>query len=313
MTNTQVETSFGRDSTAADVLRNVDLRGRFAVVTGGYSGLGLETTRSLVGAGAEVLVPARRPSQAEQQLGGIAEVSRLDLTDTASVRRQAAQLVERGRPVDILIHGAGIMTRNHTRVGPGWEAHLAVHHLGPHLLTKLLAPLLASEARVVGTSSAGHFLSDVRWDDPHFERGDEYDQWVAYGQSKTAVALAARYFDAELSVRGARAYSVHPGSILTPLQREVPEAEQRRLGWVDENGRPPEGFKTAAQGAATIVWAATSPLLATHGGAYLQDCNIALPATTDDMLIGGAKPWVQDPDRANRLHTLTEQMLMIGR
>ena len=309
MTTTQLETGFDRETTAAEVLEGVDLSGRFAIVTGGYSGLGLEMTRALASAGADVLVPARRPDVARSALGPLAEVASLDLTAPGSIRRLASDLVERGRPVDVLIHAAGVMRRTHDLVGPGWETHLAVHHLGPHLLTSLLLPVVADAGRVVMLSSAGHFLSDIRWDDPHFARTTEYDPWVAYGQSKTACALAAIYLDDALAERGGHAFAVHPGSILTPLQREVPAEEQRRLGWIDSHGRPPTGFKNAEQGAATAVWAATAPLLVAHGGAYLQDCDLAAPATSDDMLVGGVKPWARDRESAERLRVLTEGLV----
>lgn len=305
----QLQSGFDRETTAAEVLQGVDLSGRFAIVTGGYSGLGLEMTRALATAGADVLVPARRPDVARSALGHLADVASLDLTDPRSIRRLAADLLERGRLIDVLIHGAGVMRRTHDLVGPGWEAQLTVHHLGPHLLTRLLLPVIADAARVVMLSSAGHFLSDIRWDDPHFTREHEYDPWVAYGQSKTACALAAIYLDDALSDRGGHAFAVHPGSILTPLQREVPPEEQHRLGWIDAEGRAPTGFKKAEQGAATAVWAATSLLVDAHGGAYLQDCNLAAPATSDDMLIGGVKPWAQDRESAERLRVLSEKLV----
>ncbi len=309
MTTTQLETGFDRETTAAEVVEGVDLSGRFAIVTGGYSGIGLEMTRALASAGADVLVPARRPDVARSALGPLAEVTSLDLTDPRSIRRFASHLVDRGRPVDVLIHGAGVMRRTRDLVGPGWETHLAVHHLGPHLLTSLVLPVVADVGRVVMLSSAGHFLSDIRWDDLHFGRAVEYDPWVAYGQSKTACALAAIYLDDALAERGGHAFAVHPGSILTPLQREIPVEEQRRLGWIDAGGRPPAGFKNTEQGAATAVWAATSPLLDAHGGAYLQDCNLAAAATSDDMLIGGVKPWAQDRASAERLRVLSEKLM----
>lgn len=309
MTDPQLQPPrFGHDSTAEDVLAGTDLRGKLAVVTGGYSGLGLETTRALAAAGADVIVPSRRVGVAAELVGSIAQVRELDLANPSSIRRFAAGLTDDSRSVDILINGAGIMRREHTMVGPGWEAHLAVHHLGPHMLTRLCFPLLGPGSRVVGLSSAGHFLSDMRWEDPHFERTAEYDQWLAYGQSKTAVALGALYFDEELAPRGAHAFAVHPGSILTPLQREIGEDEQRRLGWIDDDGNPPIGFKTPAQGAATAVWAATSPSLDEHGGAYLQDCALAQEATSDDMLVGGTKPWAQDPAAAERLRHVSDRM-----
>ncbi|WP_405655094.1 SDR family NAD(P)-dependent oxidoreductase [Streptomyces sp. RK9] len=297
-------------STADDVLRGVDLTGRTAVITGGYSGLGLEATRALARAGAHVIVPARRPETAAAALAATpgTEVAPLDLADLDSVRAFADGVLASGRPVDLLIAGAGIMACPETRVGPGWEAHFAVNHLGHHALVNRLAPALTpGRARVVSVASSGHFLSDIRWDDPHFCRSP-YDPWLAYAQSKTANALFARHLDTVAGDRGPRAFAVHPGSILTPLQRHVPREEQIAQGWMDRDGRPADGFKSPAQGAATAVWAATSPLLEGHGGAYCQDCDIAGPATTDDMLIGGVKPWAVDPAAAARLWELSAEL-----
>ncbi|MFD0416346.1 SDR family NAD(P)-dependent oxidoreductase [Streptomyces sp. NPDC127108] len=308
-TTAQLPLGSGHDarSTADDVLKGIDLTGRTAVITGGYSGLGLEATRALARAGAHVIVPARRPETAAAALRDApgTEVAALDLADLDSVRAFADGVLASGRAVEILIAGAGIMACPETRVGPGWEAHFAVNHLGHHALVNRLAPALTpGRARVVSVASSGHFLSDIRWDDPHFHRSP-YDPWLAYAQSKTANALFARHLDALAGDRGPRAFAVHPGSILTPLQRHVPREQQIAQGWMDRDGRPADGFKSPAQGAATAVWAATSPLLEGHGGAYCQDCDIAGPATTDDMLIGGVKPWAVDPVAAARLWELS--------
>ncbi|MCC3776867.1 SDR family NAD(P)-dependent oxidoreductase [Streptomyces sp. UNOB3_S3] len=302
----QLGTGFGAHSTADDVLAGIDLTGTTALVTGGYSGLGLETTRALVRAGARVVVPARRAGTAEEALAGIlprAEVHVLDLADLDSVRTFADRFLDSGRALDVVIANAGVMACPETRVGPGWEAHFAVNHLGHFALVNRLRPALAPGARVVSLTSSGHFLSDIRWDDIHFRTG--YDGWLAYAQSKTANALFAVHLDRLGAATGLRAFSAHPGSILTPLQRHVPRDEWRALGWITPDGRPADGFKTPAQGAATAVWAATSPLLDAHGGAYCQDCDIAGPAASDDMLVGGVKPWAVDPGAASRLWDLS--------
>ncbi|MEV1011343.1 oxidoreductase [Streptomyces sp. NPDC049881] len=305
-TDTHVKTGFGAWSTAADVLAGIDLTGRTALVTGGASGLGLETVRALAGAGARVVVPARRPDAAAVALAGIAgtEVAGMDLADLGSVRAFTDAFVASGRTLDIVVNGAGVMACPETRVGPGWEAHFAVNHLGHFALVGGLRPALApGRARVVSVASSGHFLSRIRWDDPHFRDG--YDRWAAYGQSKTANALFALHLDTLGAADGLHAYAVHPGSILTPLQRHIPREEQIALGWMTPDGTPADGFKSPEQGAATAVWAATSPLLDGHGGAYCQDCGLARPAESDDMLVGGVKPWVRDREAAARLWALS--------
>ncbi|ROQ63331.1 NAD(P)-dependent dehydrogenase (short-subunit alcohol dehydrogenase family) [Streptomyces sp. 840.1] len=304
----RIGTAFGAHSTADDVLAGIDLTGTTALVTGGYSGLGLETTRALVRAGAHVVVPARRPEAAERALREVpgAEVHALDLADPESIRAFAGRFLDTGRSLGILINSAGIMACPETRTGPGWEAHFAVNHLGHFALVQRLRPALASAsggARVVSVASSGHFLSGIRWDDIHFRTG--YDRWLAYAQSKTANALFARHLDSLGSGLGLRAFAVHPGSILTPLQRHIPREEWLAQGWVTPDGAPSAGFKTPQQGAATAVWAATSPLLDGDGGAYCQDCDIAEPATTEDMLVGGVKPWATDREAASRLWELS--------
>jgi NAD(P)-dependent dehydrogenase (short-subunit alcohol dehydrogenase family) len=192
-----------------------------------------------------------------------------------------------------------------TRVGPGWEAQFATNHLGHFALVNRLRPALHPGARVVAVSSRGHHLSPVRWDDPQFTTG--YDKWLAYGQAKTANVLFAVHLDALARDAGVRAFALHPGGILTPLQRHLPLEEQIELGWVDENGveRPERGFKTPEQGAATQVWAATSPQLAGLGGLYLEDCDVA-PLTAEGGR--GVRDHAVDPGQAARLWALSAEL-----
>jgi NAD(P)-dependent dehydrogenase (short-subunit alcohol dehydrogenase family) len=158
-------------STASDVLEGIDLAGKTAIVTGGYSGLGIETVAALSDAGAHVVVPARRPEVARQALDerGLSEVEvdTLDLSDLASVRTFAERFLASGRSLDILINNAAIMASPEARVGDGWEAQFATNHLGHYVLTNLLWPALVADggARVVALSSTGHKLSPMRFDE----------------------------------------------------------------------------------------------------------------------------------------------------
>ncbi|MFB9237730.1 SDR family NAD(P)-dependent oxidoreductase [Plantactinospora siamensis] len=306
----KIGSGFDEHSTAAEVLRGVDLAGKVAVVTGGYSGIGLETTRALSGAGAQVVVPARRPEAAREALGDLprVEVDELDLGDLDSVRGFADRFLAADRAIDIVINNAGIMACPETRVGPGWEAQFATNHLGHYALVNRLWPAIApGGARVVALSSAGHRRSGIRWDDVQFERG--YDKWAAYGQSKTANALFAVRLDELGRDVGVRAFAVNPGGILTPLQRHLPREEMVELGWIDEDGRPLNpGFKSPEQGAATQVWAATAERLAGMGGVYCEDCDIAEPAGTDPNSIRGVRDWAVDPAQAERLWRLSADL-----
>ncbi|MGF1239811.1 SDR family NAD(P)-dependent oxidoreductase [Streptomyces sp. 2-6] len=309
----KIGSGFGATSTADDVLRGIDLTGKLALVTGGYSGLGLETTRALAKAGARVVVPARRPDAAREALDGVdgVEVDELDLGDLDSVRAFAERFLASGRTLDIVIDNAGIMACPETRVGPGWEAQFATNHLGHFaLVNRLWLAIEPGGARVVSVSSRGHQLSGIRWDDVHWRQG--YDKWQAYGQAKTANVLFAVHLDALARDRGVRAFALHPGGILTPLQRHLARDEMVERGWIDENGTVlhPEQFKTPQQGAATQVWAATSPRLDGLGGLYLEDCDVAEPAgeTGPGQMTEGVKPWAVDPAEAARLWDLSAEL-----
>jgi len=299
---------FGAQTTADEVLADRDLAGKVAIVTGGYSGLGLETTRALARAGAHVIVPARRPEHAQLALGGVrgVEFDELDLSDLESVRAFGERVVRSGRHVDIIVNSAGIMACPEARVGPGWEAQFAINHLGHFALVNWLWPAIAGRggARVVAVSSGAHRITGILWDDVHFASG--YDRWRAYGQSKTANALFAVHLDALARDAGVRAFSVHPGSILTPLQRHLSVDEMMAAGWIDEDGALADPtFKTPQQGAATQVWAATSPLLEGLGGLYCVDCDVAPLADGDD---GGVAPHAVDPEEAARLWRLSAEI-----
>ena len=306
----KIGSGFGAHSTADDVLAGIDLSGKLAIVTGGYSGLGLETTRALTKAGARVVVPARRPDTAWKALAGLdgVELDELDLGDLESVRAFAERFLDSGRTVDLVIDNAGIMACPETRVGPGWEAQFATNHLGHFALVNRLWPAIEpGGARVVSVSSRAHHFSGMRWDDVHWRHG--YDKWEAYGQAKTANVLFAVHLDKLGADHGVRAFSLHPGGILTHLQRHLPKAEMVERGWIDEQGNVlnPSGFKSPEQGAATQVWAATSPQLDGTGGVYLEDCDIAESAADGDER-SGVQDWAIDPEQAARLWTLSAEL-----
>lgn len=311
-----IGSGFGARSEPADVLAGIDLSGRTAIVTGGYSGIGLETVRALVAVGADVTVPARSLARARDALAGIdgVHLRLMDLADLGTVRAFAEVFLESHDRLDLLINNAAVMACPLERVGPGWERQFGTNHMGHFALTKALMPALtnAPAARVIALSSTGHRLSPIRWDDIQFERSD-YDKWVAYGQAKTANALFARALHPRLAEHGGAAFSVHPGGIFTPLQRHLSVDEQQALGWLGADGEPSalarEHFKSTTQGCSTTLWAATSSQLVAEGGQYCEDCDVARAAAADEKLPGGVRPWAMDDAAAERLWAVSETLL----
>ena len=313
-----VTSGFGAKSEPAEVMAGINLSGKIAVVTGGYSGIGLETVRALNACGARVLVPARRVEVAREALKGIVDandVIALDLADIKSVRACVASITSIVNSIDILINNAGVMACPETRVGDGWELQFAANHLGHFVLTLGLLPALkmSGNARVVVLSSTAHKISAIRWDDLHF--ASEYDKWQAYGQSKTADSLFAIALDERMKDSGIRAFSVHPGGIMTPLQRHLDLEEMIALGWLDKDGQPSamaaSMFKTPSQGATTTLWAATSPQLDNMGGVYCENCDVAAMQQDDPgACYMGMAPWVVDTEQAERFWALSEKAIV---
>lgn len=314
-----VNSGFPAKTDAEKILENTDLNGKTAIVTGGYSGIGIEAVRAMAAKGAKVVIPVRSPEKAAETLAGLAgDITTLsmDLSSLASVRTFAALVTETIDSLDFLINNAGIMACPETRVGPGWEAQFGVNHMGHFALTKALFPLLQKTpgARVVALSSSAHKISDILWDDIQFTT-TPYDKWVAYGQAKTANALFANALSRRLAETGGAAFSVHPGGIFTPLQRHLPKDEMVALGWITEDGEPTElaaaGFKTPKQGASTTVWAATSPLLAGKPGVYCEDCDVAKPTDPDSETARfmGVNAHACDDEAAEKLWSISEELL----
>ncbi|MGB3736646.1 MAG: SDR family NAD(P)-dependent oxidoreductase [Ilumatobacter sp.] len=320
MTSTQapLDSGFGLRSEPADVLDGVDLGGKRVVITGGYSGLGLETTRALAGVGASIVAPARRPDHARQVFAdeGLESVTvaELDLADLSSVEAFANTQLTDGTPIDIMIDNAAVMACPEARVGDGWESQFGTNHLGHFALVNRLWPLIAAAgtadgARVVSLSSTGHKLSPIRWDDLHFTN-DGYDKWVAYGQAKTANSLFAVQLDRLGESSGVRAFALHPGGIMTPLQRHLPQEEMIAMGWVDEEGNVNEMFKSTTQGASTTLWCATSSQLDGMGGVYCEDADVArlVDPTDPNARFFGVFEHALDHGEAERLWAVSAEL-----
>lgn len=300
-------------STADEVMTAVDLHGRTAIVTGGYSGIGLVTSRSLAAAGARVIVPARDRAKAEAVLRGEPRiiVEDMDLASPGSALAFAERMRGSEASVALLINSAGVMATPLLRDGDGHELQFATNHLGHFRLACALWPLLSAHgARIVSVSSRGHQLAAFDFDDPDFTKRP-YEKWTAYGQSKTANALFAIGLDRRGESQGVRAFSLHPGQILTDLARHLSADEIAGFDALDAQGRPridpARGMKTVEQGAATSLWCATSAKLEGRGGVYCEDCDIA-PINLAETGRQGVAAWAADPELAERLWHLSEEM-----
>jgi NAD(P)-dependent dehydrogenase (short-subunit alcohol dehydrogenase family) len=300
-----IPSGFGARTTAGEVIGELRLDGKTAIVTGGYAGIGVETTRVLAAAGAQVIVPARDRAKAKRALGALENVTidELDLAVPETIDAFARRFGDRS--LHLLINNAGIMAAPLSRDARGLESHLAVNHVGHFRLFVRLLPALrrARGARVIALSSRGHVRAAFDFDDPNFERRP-YDKLIAYGQSKTANILFAVEGDRRHRSDGIRAFAVHPGAILeTDLARNYDPEE---LKAVIERARRIGSFKTVEQGAATTIWCATSPALDDLGGVYCENCDVATIKSEGD---DGVRPYAIDPGAAARLWTWTERVM----
>jgi NAD(P)-dependent dehydrogenase (short-subunit alcohol dehydrogenase family) len=307
-----ITTGFGFDTTAQEVADTADLAGRRAIVTGGASGIGVETVRALAAAGAEVTIAARDIDAGQRVATSLCgstgnkriSVARLDLASQESVKAFARNW---DGPLHLLINNAGVMATPFTRTPEGWELQFATNHFGHFSLTLgLFNSLRAEGARVVNVSSSAHLMSDVVFDDIHYTHR-EYERWQAYGQSKTANILFGVEAGRRWSGEGITMNALMPGSIATNLQRHLtPEELQERIR--QSGAAATRRMKTPEQGAATTLVVATTPLLDGISGRYFEDCDEAAPVSGGSHLRGVA-PYAQDPEAAAQLWKVSEETL----
>lgn len=312
-----IQSEFGETSTASQVINGIDLNGKIIIVTGGHSGIGLETTKILSEAGATIIVGARNIAKAGQALAEVKNISimELDLSEPLSVNEFADEYRKSFDRCDILINNAGIMATPLLRNSLGYEMQFATNHLGHFQLTaNLWNELRKSTARVICLSSLGHRFSGIQFDDPNFLT-HPYEKWTAYGQSKTANSLFAVHLDKIGKEYGVRAFAVHPGRITSTELNRFMSDEEKATATSASSTIPnyvPSFIKSIAQGAATTIWCATSPQLENKGGVYCADCDISPIVENDSPQTNGVRKWAINPSMAEELWTLSEKLTNVN-
>jgi NAD(P)-dependent dehydrogenase (short-subunit alcohol dehydrogenase family) len=310
--------AFGAETTTDEVLEGIDLSGKVAIVTGASAGLGVETSRALAAAGAHLVLAVRNLAKGEQVAAqiresaavGRLEVRGLDLGSLASIRAFGAKFLADHSSLHLLINNAGVMATPHTRTLDGFDQQLGTNHLGHFALTLQLLPALrataarGSDVRIVNLSSGAHLRAAIDWEDPHY-RTRPYDKWQAYGQSKTANVLFTVELERRLAGDGIHSFAVQPGNIVTDLTRHLSRDDFTELRSEASAGRLT--LRSVQAGAATSVWAATSPDLDGKGGSYLEDVQVAPLA--DEALTQGVAPHAVDAHLARRFWTWSEDQI----
>lgn len=327
-----IGTKYGHFTEPEEVMQGVDLHGKVAVVTGGYTSIGLWTTKMLLAAGAQVTVLARDVKRAKRNLRKVSgvEIIYFDLLKPKSIDEAAEIIIKKHEAIDILVNSAGIIGIPLRRDARGYEYQLATNHLGHFQLTTRLYPALqrAKETRVVMLSSRGHRWGGMDFTDPNFIHRT-YTPNEAYAQSKTAIALFAVQLNALCKKDNVHAYAVHPGPIpssdlfaesavgvkpkaVVMLRRVLAKFMRgcRVTQMLNFLRRPQVGdaYKTIKQGASTVLWCATDKRLVDKGGVYIEDCDIAPLVAADSELPYGVRPWAVDEPFAKQCWALSEEL-----
>ncbi len=288
---------FGYGTTAEQVTHGLSLRGKTMLVTGCNSGLGQEALRVLALRGARVVGTARTLDKAKAACGAVEGETvpvACELSHPASVRACVDAVRRTGFELDAVICNAGIMALPRLEQAYGVELQFFTNHVGHFMLVTGLLDRLAPDGRVVMLSSGAHTMAPregIEFDNLSGERG--YQGWRAYGQSKMANLLFAKELARRFAGTRRTANAVHPGVIRTNLGRHMNPVAQLVFGTVG-----PLVLKSVPQGAATEVYVATHPTVASTSGAYFADCNVAKP-----------RPDAEDPALAARLWNASERIV----
>lgn len=311
---------FDKYSTADDVLDGIDLSGKTVFITGANSGLGKESARAMASKGAHIVMAGRDQAKLDSALADIhaeqsdakLETILCNLDSLGAVRASALEANRRFDKIDLLINNAGVMACPMGRTVDGFETQFGTNHLGHFALTKGLMPLLkkgadiSGSSRIVNLSSRGHHIAPVDLNDPNFA-SREYNEWLSYGQAKTANALFSAGLETRFSDQNIHAIAVHPGGIETNLGRHLSPEQREALGQRVITADPNFEWKSIPQGAATQVWAATSPELDGRGGVYCEDCHIA--QIDDESTVSGVRSYALDRAKADALWDLSEGLI----
>ncbi|XXG95599.1 hypothetical protein Hte_001867 [Hypoxylon texense] len=302
--------------TASQIIDDYDLEGvlsgKVVLITGCSSGIGVDTARAIYRTGATIYVTARDVDKAKKALGNLTSSSRiyflaLDLSSLASVRAAAERFKSKSSQLNILIGNAGVMASPEGRTMDGFETQFGTNHLGHFLLFYLLKDTLIVSStpefnsRVILLSSCAHQAASVNFSNLNLD--GEYEPWKAYGQSKTANLWTAREIEKRFGNRGLHPWAVHPGSIMTELQRHVSDEQKQK--WADDKNLA-RIWKNSEQGAATTVLAAVSPELEGKGGLYLEDTQVAKPPGRGAT---GYADWAYEDEGSAKLWEVSLELL----
>jgi len=318
---------FGEHTPALQVVEGIDLNGFEVIVTGGNSGIGVETVRALAKAGARCILCARDTAKAQLVADDIikstgnnkVEVEQLELDSLDNVDKFVQRFIAKKRPLNILVNNAGVMACPKSYTKDGFETQFGTNHLGHFALTVGLLPALKEGAktsnkksRVVNLSSTAHAMSNVDFNDINFTKGREYEEFVSYGQSKTCNALFSLGLTRKFSHEGIFSNAVMPGVIMTNLQRHMNKDDWISKGWMDSDGNIKFPLKSIEAGASTTVWAATASELEGKGGLYLENCVISSEGSGVQEIFSkmfGYMPYIMDEKAADKLWTISEEYL----
>ncbi|XP_002168243.2 uncharacterized protein LOC136082319 [Hydra vulgaris] len=318
---------FNENSTALEVVENIDLKGYEVIVTGSSSGIGVETVKALAKAGARCIMCCRDINKGKQIANETilstkndkVEVENLELNSLENINRFVQRFLAKNRPLNILINNAGIIVESQSFTENGFETQFGVNYLGHFALTIGLLPslkegakILKKKSRVINLTSAVHAGANIDFNDLNFVNGRQYDPFISYSQSKACIslfslALTNRYFD-----DGIVSNSVMPGVTMTNLMNSFSKETMIRKGWINSDGSATMKMKCVENGAATTVWTATAADLEGKGKLYLEDCGIGKETfNAEEVLLKlrGFVPYIMNNELADKLWDISEKYI----